>query len=57
MISLVSIELPIFQSKKINFSLSITEVLNMIINYNTTNMYLVGDMGLSGDKCSTTSQK
>ncbi len=57
MISLISIELPIFKGEKLNFSLNITEVLIMIINFKSNLFLLVGDMGLSGDVCSTASLK
>ena len=57
MIGLFSIELPIYQGKNINFSLNLMEVLNMMINFNSNYILLAGDMGLSGDVCSTTSLK
>ena len=57
MISLISIELPIFKGKKLDFSLNITEVLIMIVNFKSNLFLLVGDMGLSGDVCSTASLK
>lgn len=57
MVSLISIELPIYESKNINISLNLVEVLNMLLNSNSIFIFLAGDIGLSGDVCSTASLK